>query len=155
MRNWLIHNLKNRTRENGLPLKVEFNFSPFSAGTFKEEARKVCVELYEKYGDKLFLAFSGGSDSEFILQTFLELNLPITPVIVSCPFNQFDIEAAFAYCKQHNLDPKVLQFGENYQDLARRMVYDKGLLSPIGLAPVLVHEYVQHFGGKEIGRAHV
>jgi hypothetical protein len=150
MNNWLVHNLKQRTKDNKLPFAVKFNFQPFSPSSFKEESEKVCIDLYTKYGNNLFLAFSGGSDSEYIINTFLALNLPIKPVIVSCPYNQLDIQAAFLYCKKHNIEPIVLTYGYEYLEIAKEKIYSKGLMSPIGLTPLLVYDNVKHLGGKVI-----
>jgi hypothetical protein len=144
---WLTHNLKHRTAKNNLPFQVSFNFQPFSPCSFEEEAKKVCLELHKKYGNKLVLAFSGGSDSEYVLKTFLELNLPITPVIVSCPFNQKDIKPAFEYCQMAGIEPKVLEYGQEYLYLAKEKIYSQGLISPIGLTPLLVYDYVKSAGG--------
>lgn len=150
MSEWLSHNLKQRTGENNLPFQVSFNFQPFSPGTFKEESIKVCVDLHEKHGDNLYLAFSGGSDSEYIMNLFLELKLPITPVIVSCPFNQFDIQPAFSYCERNNIKPVVLSYGDEYIKIAHEKIYNKGLMSPIGLTPLLVYDHVKELGGKVV-----
>lgn len=148
--NWLTHNLKERTKENKLPFQVNFDFQPFSPTTFKEESRKVCKELYEKYGDNLFLSFSGGADSEYILKTFIELGIPIKPVLVSCPYNQYDIKPAFKYCEDRNIELIVLEYGDEYIDIAHKKIYDKGLMSPIGLTPLLVYDYVKSMNGKVI-----
>lgn len=150
MSNWISHNLSQRTKNNKLPFKVQFNFQPFSPSSFKEESEKVCEDLYHKYGDNLFLAFSGGSDSEYILNTFLRLGIPITPVIVSCPFNQTDIIPAFSYCKNNNIVPIVISYGDEYLEISKDKIYNKGLLSPIGLTPLLVYDHVKHLGGKVI-----
>ncbi len=150
MSNWISHNLSQRTKDNKLPFKIDFNWQPFSPSYFKQESEKVCEELYHKYGDKLFLAFSGGSDSEYILSTFLKLGIPITPVIVSCPFNQTDIIPAFSYCRNNNVIPIVITYGYEYLKVSKDKIYDKGLLSPIGLTPLLVYDYVKSLGGKVI-----
>lgn len=150
MNKWLSHNLAQRTKDNKLPFEIEFNFKPFSPLSFREESEKVCEDLYDKYKDNLFLAFSGGSDSEYILNTFLKLGIPITPVIVSCPFNQTDITPAFSYCKNKGIVPVILTYGNEYLKISKDKIYDRGLLSPIGLTPLLVYDHVKDLGGKVI-----
>lgn len=150
MNQWLTHNLKGRTYHNKLPFFVNFNFHPFSPKSFREESYNVCKELHEKYGEKLFLSFSGGADSEYILKCFLELKIPIQPVIVSCPFNQEDIKPAFSYCNRHSIDPIVLEYGDDFMKHVNQKIYAKGLLSPIGIAPLLVYDHVKDIGGKVI-----
>lgn len=149
MSNWITHNLNLRSSTNNLPFITEMQFSEFSPKSFAEESRNVCLQLANKY-DNLYLAFSGGSDSVYIANLFLELNLPIKLVIVSCPYNQLDIQAAFEYCKKHNIEPIVLSYGSEYLQLVKDKIYNRGLMSAIGLAPLLVYEQVKSVGGKVI-----
>jgi hypothetical protein len=148
--NWLTHNLKQRSLNNKTPLNIEFNFYPFKVESFEIESKKVCRELYDRYGNNLYLSFSGGSDSEFILKTFIELDIPITPVIVSCPYNQDDIKAGLNYCKQHNLKAEVLHFDKNFLELCQEKIYDNGFFSLIGSTPLFVYDEVKKVGGKVI-----
>ncbi len=150
MTEWLTHNLKDRTFDNKLPFSVTFNFHQFSPRTFKQESENVCKELYEKHGDNLYLAFSGGADSEYILKTFMSLGIPIRPVIVMCPYNLLDIKPAFLYCRDNNIKPILLKYGNEYLDIAQEKIYSRGLMSPIGLASLLVYDYVKQFGGKVV-----
>lgn len=147
MNHWLRHNLSQRNENNKLPFQVKFDFTTFTHKSFREESEKVCLELNEKYGDKLFLSFSGGADSEYIFKLFLELNLPITPVIVSCRYNQFDIKRAFDYCANQNVKPIVLEYGDEFLNIADEKIYSKGFLSPIGMCPLLVYDFVKNDGG--------
>lgn len=147
---WLEHNLKERTLNNKVPFQVTFNFKPFSPKPFKDEVRDICLQLHQMYGEKLFLAFSGGADSEFILKTFIEMGLPIAPVIVSCPYNQHDIAPAFAYCEANNVRLTVLEYGAEYINIAKEKIYNRGLISPIGLTPLLVYDHVRNTGGKVV-----
>jgi hypothetical protein len=148
--NWLSHNLKKRTAHNKIPFDVEFNFYPFKVESFEVETKKLCQEIYDMYGKNLYLAFSGGSDSEFILKNFIELGIPITPVIVSCPYNQEDIKAGLSYCKKHDLKPEILNYGEEFLDLALEKIYNNGFFSLIGSTPLFVYDEVSRVGGKVI-----
>jgi hypothetical protein len=149
MSNWITHNLKLRSNTNKLPFITELHFSKFSPKSFAEEAKNVCIELSNKYSD-LYLAFSGGSDSLYIANLFLELKLPIKLVIVSCPYNQLDILPAFEYCKKHSIDPIILNYGSEYLQIVKDKIYSKGLMSAIGLTPLLVYEHVKNIGGKVV-----
>ena len=150
MSNWLTHNLRLRTPTNNLPFTTYLNLRPFSPKSFAEESRQVCKDLAGEYGDNLYLAFSGGSDSLYILKLFLELSIPIHPVVVSCPYNQLDIAPAVEYCKKYGIKFTVLEYGTEYLKISKDKIYSKGLLSPIGLTPILVYEYVKNLGGKVI-----
>jgi hypothetical protein len=146
--NWITHNLKQRSLDNRVPFNLEFNFYPFAVGSFEEESKKVCKELYDRYGNNLYLSFSGGSDSEFILKTFSELDIPITPVIVSCTYNQEDIKAGINYCKQHNLKPEIIHIDKDFLELCYEKVHNTGFYSLIGFTPLFVYDEVSKIGGK-------
>lgn len=147
---WITHNLKARTKTNLVPFNISFNLSNFSVSDFTTETDKVCKHLYDKYGNNLYLGFSGGTDSEYILNRFIALDIPITPVIVSCPYNALDIQAGLDYCSEHNLKPEILQYGAEYLDLCYEKITSNGLLSPISATSVFVYEAVCNSGGKVI-----
>lgn len=150
MSRWITHNLNLRNSTNKLHFETEMHLQEFSPKTFAEESRNVCLDLYDKYGDNLYLSFSGGSDSLYIANLFLELKLPVKLVIVSCPYNQLDIQPAFQYCKDKSIEPIVLEYGTEYLQLVKDKIYNRGLMSAIGLTPLLVYEQVKNVGGKVI-----
>lgn len=144
---WITHNLNNNLN---LPFNVNFNFTEFTVTDFKTESENVCYDLYERYGNNLYLSFSGGSDSEYILKTFNRLKLPITPVIMSCPYNQTDIQAGLNYCKSNNINYEVISFGDEFLELCKQKTHEKGLFSLIGAAPLFVYDAVKDVNGKVV-----
>ena len=96
--NWFTTNLKNRSLENLCDFQVNIQPYIFKKGIFKEEAKRVAHELVESF-DNLYIAYSGGLDSEFVLKIFYEEGLPITPILVDTPFNQYELGWAYNYCK--------------------------------------------------------
>lgn len=75
---------------------------------------KLCCSLAEEINDtrrgKLFLMYSGGVDSEYILSIFLSLGIDITPVIVRLKpnYNEHDIKYAFDFCESKKLKPLII-----------------------------------------------
>jgi hypothetical protein len=70
----------------------------------------VAEEVQASRQGKLYLMYSGGVDSEYILSIFLSLKIDITPVIVRLKpnYNEHDIKYAFDFCKSKNLNPLVI-----------------------------------------------
>jgi hypothetical protein len=64
----------------------------------------------------LYLFYSGGIDSEYILEIFLALKINITPVIVKLEpnLNTHDIDTAIEFCKSRNI--KYLIIDINFED---------------------------------------
>lgn len=91
--------------------KVDITPYKFKPLDFNSAAKMTAELIYGKY-KKIYLAYSGGLDSEFILKTFIENNIPITPVIVLTPHNYLETCYAIHYCRKHNITPVLLEFTE-------------------------------------------
>lgn len=82
------------------------------AGNFKEECTAKAFELYRN-NPELWLALSGGIDSQTCLRSFIEAG--ITPKVlilkISSSRNQFDVGPAVGACRKFGLNPLVI---ENY-----------------------------------------
>jgi hypothetical protein len=71
----------------------------------------ICKEIAEQiWKPNLHLMYSGGVDSEYILNLFLSLGMNITPVIVKLTpdYNYHDIKHAVAFCESKKLTPKII-----------------------------------------------
>lgn len=60
--------------------------------------------------EKIYLMYSGGIDSEYILEIFLSLGIKIIPVIVKLEpnYNDYDFNMAVEYCTSKGLTPVVI-----------------------------------------------
>jgi hypothetical protein len=79
---------------------------------FNEAADVAANLLYQQWNDRpLYLALSGGIDSEFVANTFHRNNIPFTPVILKIKGHN-DIESWYAeyWCQQHNIPPVILEY---------------------------------------------
>lgn len=76
---------------------------------FHDACISVAKEVYAKKQGKLYLMYSGGVDSEYILNLFLSLGMEITPVIVRLKpdYNTHDIKYAIDFCTSRKLNPIV------------------------------------------------
>lgn len=146
--NWFTTNLKDRSANNLCDFEVNIRPYNFTKTTFNEAANRVANELVECYDD-LYLTYSGGIDSEFVLKTFYELKLPITPIIVLTPYNIMESRYALDYCRERKIRYEVLTYTK--EELLPKL-YDKtckrGWFSLLGGLPLIVCDEVNNVGGK-------
>jgi hypothetical protein len=122
--------------------KVWFSPTEFTSASLHQNAERVAHKLAAN-GKSLFVAFSGGLDSEFILRTFISAGIDITPIIVDSPFNQTEVAHAYEMCAENNIIPAVIsytskpQFVSDLYSIARR--YNVGSL--IGCVTMLAARY--------------
>lgn len=109
--NWFNTNLLQRADDKSCDFKIISNPYYFKDLNFDEAADYTCEEIYKKYKN-LYLAFSGGADSEFVLRCFHRNSIPIKPVIVRCG-NPWEIRHAFKTCDSLNLDPIIIEISED------------------------------------------
>ena len=116
--NWFTTNLN--LRKNGLcEFEILINPYKFSSVSFYENSKNLAYELSQTH-DKLYVCYSGGLDSEFVLKTFIEQKLPITPLLVSTSFNQVELQYALNYCKYMNIEPEIVEFTDF--ELIRKLI---------------------------------
>jgi len=148
--NWFTTNLHERTPENSEEHEFEIflKLYEFERTTFQDSANKLAKQLTEEY-DNLYLAYSGGMDSEFVLKTFLDLGLPIKPVILSTPFNELEYQFALDFCTERNITPEIITLDKKQflQEMYDR-TYAKHWHSMIGGIPLYVADYVNQRNGK-------
>jgi hypothetical protein len=66
-------------------------------------------EIYSIKEGPLYIMYSGGLDSEFVLSVFLELGMDVTPVIIRMGnYNLHDIKYAIDFCQAKNVVPKII-----------------------------------------------
>ncbi len=108
---WIKYRL-NRTYSNPYPEKeIEIYLEPGGPSnivSWDVAAKNVALDLHSNY-DNLYVAMSGGIDSEFVAQTFLNLKIPFTPIIGNIEnINELDIWWALKWCKDNNKSPVIL-----------------------------------------------
>jgi len=90
---------------NGPTWDVWFDRTTRPTQSFYEETVKVAEIVWSQKQGNLFLCYSGGLDSEYVLSVFKSLGMPITPVIMRTQYNQHDTVHAYKFCEEHNIKP--------------------------------------------------
>jgi len=93
-------------------LNIVFNEKAKRVIPFVQARREVAQEIWETRPDNrpLYVAMSGGCDSECVAQTFLNLGIPFKPIIVdswmfNVHMNYADTWWAHRWCKNNSIQP--------------------------------------------------
>jgi hypothetical protein len=95
------------------PFKTNYGRCADAIGTYKEELLKVARSTIDTFpNEKLILLFSGGSDSEVVLRSYLALGYPISVIIYRYEndFNLYDVSYAVTICNMLSVDYKIIDF---------------------------------------------
>lgn len=94
----------------GKNFKVKFNWKDLTDIDFHKASVELAKTINETKQGKIYLMYSGGVDSEYILNLFCDLKITITPVIIKLKpsYNEHDIKYAFDYCESRKLKPVII-----------------------------------------------
>jgi hypothetical protein len=109
--NWVTSNIVERLKDPTLDLKVNINPYQFVEMTFHEAADYTANLIKNRY-DKIFLAFSGGADSDFVFHCFQRCGVPFTPVIVKSNGNKKELEYAYKTCDKFGVTPHIIDMDD-------------------------------------------
>lgn len=99
------------TSGTGFNWKCEIQPATRSVKSYYEETRLAAEKIWALRQGPLYLMYSGGVDSEYILNVFLHLGMEIKPVIIKLnDYNYHDIRYAIDFCQSKNINPLVIDF---------------------------------------------
>lgn len=144
--NWFSTNLKNR--DKGMcDFKITIEPYKFITNGFHRDCADAAYDIANRY-DNLYVSYSGGLDSEFVLNTFIESNIPITPVLIKTSFNQEEYEYALKYCKSRNIQYVVIEYSSSdFVYKLHEKTHKRNLHATLGGLPLLVNDYVKNKNG--------
>ena len=138
--NWLQSNIKDRFIDKSVNLELSINLYPFKCMTFNEAADYTCKEIYKEYKN-LYLALSGGLDSEYVLRAFHRNNIPIQPIIVCCG-NEKENEYAYKACNELQITPIIINVSERlFLEYFLQYICMNGGIGYNSTQRVFAHEY--------------
>jgi hypothetical protein len=102
--NWIQSTTLNLRDSNPIAdFILTINLYPFKKIDFDSAVEITVKEIGHNYSN-LYLALSGGYDSEFLLRSFHKFNVDVTPIIV-CYNNDAETKYAFEVCDELNITP--------------------------------------------------
>ena len=99
-----------RTSGSGKDFKAEIDPPKNKDANFHTTCLEISEQVYQSRQGKLYLMYSGGVDSEYVLNLFLSLGIEIIPVIIKLKphYNEHDVKYAFDFCQSKNLKPIII-----------------------------------------------
>lgn len=117
------------TRTEKENLKVTFNHRAKALIDFDLACDQAAKEIYDS-SKNLYLALSGGSDSEYVATCLVRNNIPFTPLLIDyslyqgiCP--QYELWYAHQWCKKYQKQPKVVALNDFTKSSKEKQNYDK------------------------------
>jgi hypothetical protein len=106
----LIKNNYLRACGHGNQFTVEIDSPKINNRNFHSISRSLAEEIYENKKGKIYVLYSGGLDSEYVLNTFLVLGIDVIPVIIKLNpnYNDHDVKYAFDFCESKKLNPLII-----------------------------------------------
>jgi len=142
---WLKPNIKERLNNHNLNFEVYYDVSNISHEGFLKECEKARDDIKQMY-KKIYVAFSGGMDSEFVMKCFGD---SVIPIIVDTPGNKLEASYAYHYCKINNITPVVIKKTEAemlkifYDEIVKKLNGD----APDSVSTYIAGKYVEDNGG--------
>ena len=110
----LLYNNYMRSTGNGPTWCVEIDPPSRPVLSYWEEVKIACGLIYEQRTAPLQLCYSGGLDSEFVLATLLDLDIPVEVVIMNTQYNYHETKYAFKFCEARNINPTVVDLNYDW-----------------------------------------
>ena len=104
----LIHDNYITTSGTGPTWNVEIALPTRPVKSYYEETVSVAEMIWAQKSGPLYLCYSGGLDSEYVLSVFLGLGMNVQPVIMRTQYNYPEIKYAFKLCEEKNITPVVI-----------------------------------------------
>lgn len=152
--NWINDNIASRISDPIMPFSISLKPYEFVPDTFQNCVKEACNLIAEKYNN-LYIALSGGMDSECVVRAFHKQDISFTPIIVVCGY-QIENEYAYKLCNELGLQPVIINVSE--QDLIKKFEETiSSKLNGVGYSAtqvVFAAEYVNRHNGTLITGDH-
>lgn len=133
--NWFRTNVKEILTDPIVRTYFEILDVDYEPITFKESCDATIREIGEEYKN-IYLAYSGGIDSEFIFHLLLQNGIPFTPISVVSTGNEFEHKFVTHNCKKYNIEPIVISLTEHELfDHNREIFFSKNVSGPYSAIP--------------------
>jgi hypothetical protein len=119
--NWLVTNIKSRLQDSFLEFDVSITNYPYSVVSFETACNNVAKKI-QNLNKPIYIGYSGGADSEFVVRLFNTLNIPFTSITVKGPGNFYEYEyASYLYKELPEINKHIIEISE--RDYVTNYVY--------------------------------
>lgn len=151
--NWLTTNIAKRFENPNIDFQVNIIKTNFEKVSFNEAADGVAKSLA---GEKIFVGFSGGYDSEFVVRRLHKLQINFVPVLIEHDGLEYERNFAYKTLRELSIEPKVIKitmsdFIRTYYD----KIYTKINGTSWPVAQYMACEYAHSQNGIYIDGGHI
>ena len=104
----LLDNNYIKTSGSGSTWIVEITGPSRPVSSYYDETVLAAEKSLSQRTSPLYLCYSGGLDSEYVLNVFLQLGMNIQPVIMNTQYNHPETKYAFKLCNEKNIKPIII-----------------------------------------------
>ena len=143
---WLTTNLLGRKGTNE-PFKVTIKPVKFDKIAYQDAVIRAAKEI-GTLSDKIFVALSGGMDSESVVRIFHSAGVKIHPIIVSFSGNNLERQYAFRVCEELKIEPIVIDMTN--QDILKYYILMSNFVDMVAvhsLPTIRAQIYAKEHGG--------
>jgi len=128
---WLHTNIRDRLTNPESKFIVTLDYVDYQPISFADASKRVVEKLVTKF-DKIYIPLSGGMDSEYVFNCFIDHKF--TPIIVDTPANKKESAYAFRRCLEANIKPVIIEktekeMVETYYNEVYKKLNGKGIYS--------------------------
>lgn len=110
--NWLSTNIKSRLQDPFLPFDVTITNYPYDVVSFETASINVAKKI-QNMNKPIYVGYSGGADSEYVVRLFNTLKIPFTSITVKGPGNFYEFEyAANLYRELPEVNKHIIEISE-------------------------------------------
>ena len=150
---WLTNNvldLKNGKKYTPKEILCEYVPGDFEKSSVIDAATKVANTIKNKY-EHIYVAYSGGQDSEFIVNTLHSVGVKFTPIAVEAYHTTDELQFAYVNCKRLGLDLVTLDFMSKNRCGELKQLYQYHVLDKYNYVQasyshfyyLLIHDYIK------------
>ena len=152
---WFRSNIRERLIDPNAGLKLDLNPYPFREMSF-HDAADYTANLIDETHDKIFVSFSGGADSEYVMRTFHRNYIEITPILIETSGNKKELSYAYQCCDDLGYDPVVLHIDDaSYLRWYNRITKEVNGIGIYCIPSIVACEYAKNNNGVLIIGEHV
>jgi vacuolar-type H+-ATPase subunit F/Vma7 len=145
--NWFKSNIADRLKDPSTDLKLELNPYPFEIMEF-HDAANYTAKLISQAHNNIYIALSGGADSEYTLRAFQRNHINVTPIIVVTEGNNEELQYAYRVCKELDIKPTILNIPDDqYLTWYYKIVKDISGLGIYCIPSIVACEYAKEHSG--------
>jgi len=154
--NWITSNIRDRLVDPACDFKLFVRPETPRYVNFDAAVKEVVYEI-TSIGKPIFVGYSGGMDSEYVIRAFMRYGIPFKPITIETTGNQEELSYAKEFYKHNDIEPIIIKVPEidmvkQYYHTIVKKLNGRGQNST---ANVIAGAYVKDRGGVFVMAEHL